>query len=62
MRQLNDLDDKNSKGEEDRAKDSQQYTYDNKGEVIFIKSPMADRLPNPLLNPKFRVKDASKNG
>lgn len=35
-----------------------QFTYDSKGNLIFVKNFRADLLPNPLLNPPYKVKEA----
>ncbi|CDW75875.1 UNKNOWN [Stylonychia lemnae] len=57
---MKDLDQKgNALDDKNLAK--KQITYDSKGDVIFIKNVRADGLPNPLLNPPFKIKSQKKD-
>jgi hypothetical protein len=48
--------DTKSKNEGDKSQSKRLITYDTKGDVIIIKSLRADALPNPLLNPPYKIK------
>eukprot|EP00347_Sterkiella_histriomuscorum_P019977 403339569 len=57
---LRELDEKgNSKDEKNMKK--RLITYDSKGDVIFIKNFRADVLPNPLLNPPYKIKSQKQS-
>ena len=45
-----------TKKEGDKSQQRRLITYDSKGDVIIIKSIRADALPNPLLNPPYKIK------
>ena len=51
---LKELDAKNKK--DDDKGGQKRITYDTKGDVIIIKNVKADLLPNPLLNPPYKIK------
>ena len=53
---MKEAEDKGSK-EQDKHLSKKLITYDSKGDIIFIKTVRADGLPNPILNPPFKVKE-----
>lgn len=52
---LRDLDEKGN-AKDDKNMKKRLITYDSKGDVIFIRNFKADTLPNPLLNPPYKIK------
>jgi hypothetical protein len=48
--------DERGNADTEKALKKKQITYDSKGDVIFIKNFKADSLPNPLLNPPYKIK------
>lgn len=52
---LRELDEKGN-AKDDKNMKKRVITYDSNGEVIFVKNFRADTLPNPLLNPPYKIK------
>lgn len=45
-----------AKKKEDSSQQKKLITYDSKGDIIFVKNLRADALPNPVLNPPYKIK------
>lgn len=52
---MRELDEKGN-AKDDKNMKKRLVTYDSKGDVIFIKNFRADVLPNPLINPPYKIK------
>ena len=51
---LKEIDAKNKK--EDEKGKKKLITYDSNGDIIIIRNIKADGLPNPILNPPYKIK------
>ena len=47
---------------EDKKMAKKTYTFDYKGDLLFVNNLRTDGLPQPLVNPPFKIKDFKLNG